>query len=99
MATRTRTPREDVAVAEPEVVETPRELGAIELFLEHQRKALAEAGKAVMSFVPECVQTHGEAAVTEAVVGYRDLVNSTLDEIVEFVQKAKLETDETVKEL
>ena len=94
MATKTRTPKDDVAVVEPENAEVARELNAVEQFVEHERKALTEAGKALMSLVPESVQTHGETAVKEAVVGYRDLVNSTLDEVIDFIQKAKLERSE-----
>lgn len=94
MATKTHTPKEDVVVLEAEKAEVQPELKAVEQFVEHERKALTEAGKALISLVPEPVQTHGEAAIKEAVVGYRDLVNTTLDGIIEFVQKAKLESSD-----
>jgi len=100
MATKSRTPKEDVvAVVEPEKTEVQHELSAVEQFVEHERKALTEAGKALVSLVPENVQTHGEAAIKEAAVGYRDLVNSTLDGIIEFIQKAKVESSDTEEKI
>jgi hypothetical protein len=52
-----------------------------ETFLEHQRKAFEEAGKALESLLPETFKQHGEAAFKEAIEGYRKLFNAAMDEI------------------
>lgn len=69
-------------------------------FLKHQRTALMEAGKALEAFLPDSVREHGEAAFKEAVEGYRELVNTTIDEIVEVFERAKVgeKPDGTAKE-
>ena len=91
MATKTH-PTTGEAVAEGS------EVNNFEAFVDHQRKALAEANKAVMALLPKGVQTHAEAAIKESIEGYRNLVNSTLDDIVKFVQGAKLEEPPQAKE-
>jgi hypothetical protein len=60
-------------------------------FVDHQKKAIAEASKAFASLLPEGVREHGETALKEMVEGYRALFNSTLDEVVKTIEKAKLE--------
>lgn len=87
MVTKTQPVAGDPVAAESEV-------NNFEAFVEHQRKALGEANKAVLALLPKGVQTHAEAAVKESVEGYRNLVNSTLDDIVKFVQRAKWEESE-----
>ncbi len=77
-----------------EVVEASKTPTNIENFIEHQRKAAEEAGKALKALIPESVTTHSEAAIKESLEGYRNLVNSTIDEVVTFLQKAKLPAEE-----
>jgi hypothetical protein len=60
-------------------------------FVEHQKKAINEAGKALTSLLPEGVREHGETALKEMVDGYRALFNSTLDEVVKTIENVKLE--------
>jgi len=50
-------------------------------FMDHQRKAVEEAGKALESLIPEGVRTHGRSAIEEAIEGYRKLVNSVVDQL------------------
>ena len=67
-------------------------------FLKHQRKALVEAGKALETVFPEAFREHGEAALKESVEGYRTLVNSTIDEIIETFEKVKIGSEKEQKE-
>ena len=60
-------------------------------FVDHQKKAITEASKALTSLLPEGVREHGDTALKEMVEGYRALFNSTLDEVVKTIEKAKLE--------
>ncbi|MBX3083403.1 MAG: hypothetical protein KF716_17350 [Anaerolineae bacterium] len=76
-----------------ETPEVPAEPTPLEVFVEHQRKAFTEAGKAMLALLPENFQTHSEAAVKEAIEGYRSLVNKTLDDIIETLKKAKVEPE------
>ena len=78
--------------AVPEMEET-----SFGVFLKHQRKALVEAGKALESFLPEPVREHSEAAYKEAVEGYKTLVNSTIDDIVDRFEKVKIKKDHEPK--
>ena len=72
--------------AKPEVKrDTP-----FDAFMEAQRKAVVEAGKAIEALVPKAVKDHGEAALKESLEGYRQLVNSTIDEIVDAMEKSKI---------
>jgi len=60
-------------------------------FIEHQRKAVTEAGKALESLIPKGFREHGEAAVKEAVEGYRRLFNNIIDQVVSTIEKVKVE--------
>jgi hypothetical protein len=73
-------------LSDEEKQETP-----FSLFVEHQKKAIGEASKALTSLLPEGVREHGETALKEMVEGYRALFNSTLDEVVKTIEKAKVE--------
>jgi succinyl-CoA synthetase alpha subunit len=54
---------------------------AFEDFIEHQKKAVQEAGKALESLVPQASREHGEAAIKEMIEGYRGLFNDVMDQI------------------
>lgn len=88
----TRT-RKKVEAAAKAAVEDVKDATSLEQFLDHQRNALGEAGKALESLVPVAFREHGQAAVKEMVEGYRTLVNSTLDSLVDTVEKLKLNGD------
>lgn len=62
-----------------------------EVFMNHQRKAAEEAGKALEGLVPSAVRDHGSAAFKEMVEGYRQLFNSALDKVVDRIEKTKVE--------
>ncbi len=67
-----------------------------EAFVEHQRKAISEAFKALESLLPVAVKEHGEAALKEMVEGYRTLFNTAIDEIVDTIEKVKVGADKNV---
>src|SRR5690349_11684369 len=85
--------------AKPSVVtldatdQPPAEPTTLEEFMEHQRKAFVEAGKAMLALLPQNFQSHSEAAIKEAIEGYRTLVNKTLDEVIDSLKKAKIEPE------
>jgi hypothetical protein len=56
-------------------------------FLEHQKRALDEASKALDSLIPPEFREHGKAAVNESIEGFRILVNSMLDDFKTEVNK------------
>jgi hypothetical protein len=90
-------PRKATPVAEPTlelpVEETVVETTPFSSFIEHQKRAVTEASKALGALLPEGAREHGETALKEMVEGYRSLFNSTLDEIIKSLEKARL--DET----
>lgn len=73
---------------EKEVVTDPK---AFDDFVEHEKKALQEFGKAFAALLPEGLREHGDTAVKEMVEGYRGLFNATLDDIVKRIEKVRLE--------
>lgn len=60
-------------------------------FIEHQKTAIEEAGKALQAMIPDAVKEHSEKALKEMVEGYRQLVNTAIDEVIKTVEKAKVE--------
>lgn len=74
-----------------ENVEVKAEETPISEFIEHQKKAVSEATKALSALIPNGVREHGDAAIKEMVEGYRKLINSALDQVISTVEKAKLD--------
>jgi len=56
-------------------------------FVEHQKRALDEAGKALEALLPPNFREHGKAAVNESIEGFRVLLNSVLDDFKTEVNK------------
>ncbi len=69
----------------PKPVQTP-----FDTFVDHERKAITEAFKAVELLLPDAAKEHGEAALKEMTEGYRTLFNATLDEIIEAIETVKV---------
>jgi hypothetical protein len=63
---------------------------AFDSFIEHQRKAIQEAGKAISTLLPEDFKEHGETAFKEVIESYRTLFNATIDEIIRAMEKVKI---------
>jgi hypothetical protein len=66
-------------------------------FVEHEKKALQEFGKAFAALLPEGLREHGDTAVKEMVEGYRGLFNATLDDIIKRIEKVKLDDNQPRK--
>lgn len=80
----------EVEVKEELVVTTPENIKAdtvFNAFLDHQRKAIAEAAKALQGLIPEDAREHSQAAFNEMIEGYRALFNATLDSIKATMEK------------
>lgn len=59
-------------------------------FMDHQRSAVTEARKALEGLMPEASREHGKSAYQEFVEGYRNLFNSTIDDLLDTIERAKL---------
>ena len=59
----------------------------IDEFMEHQKRAIDEAGKALEALIPPEFREHGKAAVNESIEGFRVLLNSMLDDFKTEVNK------------
>lgn len=81
---------------ELETVETEK---FFDEFVDHQKKAITEATKAVESLIPEGFKKHGEKALKEMVEGYRALFNSAIDEIVAAIERVKIEEKDGEKKI
>lgn len=66
---------------------TEKQEKPFEAFVEHQRKALEEASKAVEALLPPEFKEHSRAALNESIEGFRVLINFVLDEIKEGVNR------------
>ncbi len=80
-------------------VETPAVVPVVDekpfdSFIEHQKKAIEEAGKALVSLLPEDFKEHGQSAFKEVIEGYRKLFNAAIDELIDTMEKAKLQKPE-----
>lgn len=62
--------------------ETPEDLRqALDRFLDHQKKAFEEAGKAVDALLPTGFKEHGNEARREFIKGFKVLVDSAINEL------------------
>ncbi len=76
---------------EGSMAEAPAEPTPFDEFVEHEKKAVQEFGKAFMAVLPVGLREHGETAVTEMIEGYRRLFNATLDDVVKLIEGAKID--------
>lgn len=95
----TKTPVRQKKEKAVQPVETPAVVPVVdekpfEAFVEHQKKAIEEAGKALVALLPEDFKEHGQTAFKEVIEGYRKLFNATIDEIIDTMEKAKLRKPE-----
>ncbi len=54
---------------------------ALEQFVEHQKTAAEEAGKALLSLIPSGLRTHGWKAIEETAKGFGVLVEGAASEV------------------
>jgi hypothetical protein len=65
-----------------EADKTPKgETKPFDAFLEHQRRAAEEAGKALESLLPPEFREHGKAAINESIAGFRVLIDALMEEL------------------
>jgi hypothetical protein len=83
---------EETSVQELQVEPTP-----FDEFVEHEKKAVQEFGKAFAAMLPEGLREHGKTGVEEMIEGYRRLFNATLDDIIKRVEKSKIEISSSSK--
>lgn len=84
------------AIQKVEIVENhtnDTEKSPVEQFVEHQRKALEETGKAIESLLPEGFREHGKAAGKEFFKGVKVLVEAAARE----VEKGAREVEKQVR--
>jgi len=63
-------------------------------FMEHQRKAMDEATKAIETLLPPGFKEHSKAAIEELIEGFKVLFEGTLDGIKDEINKMGKDTDE-----
>lgn len=80
-------------VEEPAVVPVVEEK-LFDAFIDHQKKAIEEAGKALSALLPEDFKEHGQSAFKEVIEGYRKLFNAAIDEMIATMENAKLHKPE-----
>jgi len=64
-----------------------------ETFLDHQKRALDETGKAIESLLPPDFVSHAKEAQKEFLTGFKVLADSVIDEL----EKVAKKTEESVK--
>lgn len=69
----------------------------VEEFVKHQRNAVEEAGKAVLSLIPEGFRTHGTNAVKQSVEGFGVVVDAVSDELTKGVDEVRKNADKVSK--
>ncbi len=70
----------DMNMEVDETIEESEVKKPFEEFLEHQRRALEETGRALEALLPEGFQTHAGNASREFTEGFRVLVNAAMKE-------------------
>jgi hypothetical protein len=78
----------------PETAGTPKPKTPFEQFLEHQKRAAEETGKALESLLPPGFREHGEQARKEFIKGMKVLVDAAVVEL----EKASKEVDKAIKQ-
>jgi hypothetical protein len=89
--------RKNASAAEPVMEAEMVDEQPFTQFIEHQKKAITEIGRAINALIPEAAREHGDTALKEMVEGYRRLFNSTVDEIIKTVERIKIEEKKPVE--
>jgi hypothetical protein len=75
--------------------ETPEDMRkAFERFVDHQKKAFDEAGKAVDALLPTGFKEHGNEARREFIKGFKVLVDSAISELEKASREFEKRRDE-----
>ena len=79
--------------AESESAE-PRKLTTLEEFVEHQKRALDETGKALEGLLPPEFVKHAKEAQKESMAGFKLLVDSFITEMEKVAKKTESATSD-----
>ena len=66
-----------------------KEVKPLEAFVEHEKKAFLEAGRALASLVPSGLRKHGWNAIEESVKGMGVLAGAVKDSAADVIRTAK----------
>lgn len=80
----------DQNVNNPEETASPN---ALETFINHQRKAVDETGKAIEALLPEGFVKHGKEAGKEFVAGFKVLVDAAIGELEKVAKQTRKEAE------
>jgi hypothetical protein len=67
----------------------PKPPTPIDQFVEHQRRALEETGKAIESLLPPDFVSHAKEAQKEFIAGFRVLADTFIDEMEKVAKKVE----------
>jgi hypothetical protein len=84
---------------EPEDGQEERKQNPLDTFVEHQKRALDETGKALESLLPPDFVAHAKEAQKEFVAGFKVLADSFIDEMEKVAKKTEraVESDDEDK--
>ncbi len=83
---------DEVKAQVEEVVEAAK--GPLDEFIDHEREALREAGKAVEALLPEKFWTHGRKAIEEFASGVQVLADAVITELEKVSKQIEKEAEE-----
>lgn len=67
----------------------PKSSTPIDQFIEHQRRALEETGKAIESLLPPDFVSHAKEAQKEFIAGFKVLADTFIDEMEKVAKKVE----------
>lgn len=69
--------------------ETPKKANPVDEFVEHQKRALDETGKAIESLLPPDFVAHAKEAQKEFLAGFKVLADTFIDEMEKVAKKVE----------
>ena len=71
--------------------DAPRKMNPLEEFVDHQKRALDETGKAIESLLPPEFVKHTKEAQKEFIAGFKVLADSVIEELEKVAKKTEPE--------
>jgi hypothetical protein len=78
---------------QPEDVQEEAKRNPLDSFVEHQKRALDETGKAIESLLPPDFVAHAKEAQKEFIAGFKVLADSFIDEMEKVAKKTERAVD------
>lgn len=72
--------------------DAPKKMNPLEEFVDHQKRALDETGKAIESLLPPDFVKHAKEAQKEFIAGFKVLADSVIDEMEKVAKKVEPES-------